>query len=154
MNGFVVDDLSFYAAGSFRHIIRSTNGTDFEHLTAKYWPRWKQYYEPFRDVNFIDNRYIAVAGGDLDVNNYGFIALSKDGVRWKKMNRFEGTPTSITYGNGKYYVVGSRMILSSINGENWYAERLKNDQNLYSVSYGDGFFVAVGERGLILATYK
>jgi len=69
------------------------------------------------------------------------------GVSWT--NRTSGvsnTLTSVTYGNGVYAAVGSRVILNSTNGTTWnnFISAAIANTNFKGVTYGNGLFVAVG----------
>lgn len=72
-----------------------------------------------------------------------------------KIHTFNVTNWSdITYGNGKYVVVGSSKngacITTSLDGENWSAPSFFNDvYGFESVTFGNGKFLAIGTDGYI-----
>jgi hypothetical protein len=57
----------------------------------------------------------------------------------------ENNLNSITYGNGRYVVVGNKgVILTSTNGTNWQTVRAESDMLLGVVRFGNGVFVTGG----------
>lgn len=60
---------------------------------------------------------------------------------------------SITYGNGKYVVVGaSGYVTTSTNGTSWTTPVRIGTEDWYSVTYGNGKFVAVGRKNAMMST--
>ena len=97
----------------------------------------------------------AVAGGPL-----GAVAIGeKDGEPWAEYSAglggwsevaLEGViPGDIAYGGGRYVIVGvSAQAFTSLDGKDWQAVTLEPaDLELYALAYGDGVFVAAGQRG-------
>ncbi|CCG98769.1 hypothetical protein FAES_0758 [Fibrella aestuarina BUZ 2] len=90
-------------------------------------------------VEYINNTWYLV-GGNL-------IATSKDGLEWTPRS-LKGKPsfvTSIAYGAG-LYVAGDidGYYLTSTDGINWPELRINADMSVSNVSYGDGYWLAVG----------
>ncbi|MBD5542816.1 MAG: leucine-rich repeat protein [Lachnospiraceae bacterium] len=93
----------------------------------------------------------------------GEVYLSRDGSNWSKVSVGRGCILKIVYGDGKYVAnVGRYDIISgsiweyggfglyeSDNGINWkFSESTIND-GMKDIAYGNGCFVAVGEKGTI-----
>ena len=117
-----------------------------------------------------ENNDLLYANGKYFIayNRYGGggIQQSTDGKNWCTLTT--GLPSSssdynnfynlngITYGQGKYIVVGSNgMVLSSSDGESWSNQALElgNDYiNLNDVIYAGGQYVIVGNYGTILTS--
>ena len=110
------------------------------------------------DLLYANGNYYGVGSG-----YGGRIQKSTDGKSWRTLTT--GLPNSnssstnyynlsgITYGNGKYIVVGSQgKVLSSSDGENWSTQTLEqgnNYINLIDVIYAGGQYVIVGSEGAI-----
>jgi len=106
----------------------------------------------FSKIEFIDGKYMAI-GYD------GLLCTSPDGVIWQKVNMGNGVVdrlTDITYGEGKYVIVGitssdylSR-IFTSDDGLNWHESAAITGAALYSAVYGGGKFVAAGSADKVM----
>ena len=110
------------------------------------------------DLLYSNGNYYGVSSG-----YGGSIQKSTDGKNWR--NLITGLPNSnvgstnfynlsgITYGNGKYIVVGSQgKVLTSIDGESWSPQTLgtaPSYPNLIDVIYAGGQYVIVGSGGTI-----
>jgi hypothetical protein len=96
------------------------------------------------------SEFVSVAHGNnvfVAVSNDGTIMTSADGARWlqQSLNTIID-PTQITYGNGKFVIVGDFGSAVSSDGIRWSV--YQSYSAFYnSVGYGNGFFVAGGEFG-------
>jgi hypothetical protein len=99
----------------------------------------------FVDVIHIGTQFVAV---DAE----GRLARSTDGVEWSVSGpaEIQGLATGLAYGEGLYVLVDDvGAIYSSVTGNTWTAvfEPADDDfETLSGVSYGNGYFVAVGAR--------
>jgi len=108
------------------------------------------------DLLYANGKYYAVNNG-----NSGSIQQSTDGKNWRTLTTGLLKTTyynlnAITYGQGKYIVVGSNgLVLSSSDGEIWSNQTLNlgnNYINLTDVIYAGGQYVIVGNYGTILTS--
>ena len=100
-------------------------------------------------VRYCNDKFIVVSSN-------GDIYTSTDGVSWSNGGTLPNIsiPADITYGDGKYILVLSEssddnLILYSTDLSNWTASMLNHDLSLYSVTYGNGIFIAVGLEGYV-----
>ena len=103
-----------------------------------------------------NGKYI-VAGG-TGVNSSSQVAISTDGINWSAPVQIAsiGTPSCVLYSYGDNFVMtyGKGFILYSNNGgKTWIANEIGVSNNTWSsVAYGNGKYVAVGDRGYITAS--
>ena len=83
-------------------------------------------------------------------------ALSADPLanwHWRNPLPQGNSLTSVTYGGGKFVVVGAgRAILTSTDGVTWTTQTSQTADDLNGVAYGNRKFVAVGSSGSILTS--
>lgn len=96
-------------------------------------------------VRFVNGRFFAIGAFQIS-------AYSKDGINWTKITLPSSTNYNdaayyhdIAYGNGKYVAVGARAISYSEDGINWTKASAPTTEEgqWFSVTYGDGRFVAI-----------
>lgn len=79
------------------------------------------------------------------------VAYSSDGREWSLTQTGLSNPHSVDFGSGLFCAVGDLGTLStSMNGREWMARSSGTTSSLTDVVHGNGTFVAVGARGLIL----
>lgn len=89
----------------------------------------------------------------------GKLMISTNGVGWDEVNlNFSTFFRGVTCGNGLFIAVGGSfvdepgVILTSRDSKSWIRRAAGNRVNLYSVAYGGGSFVAVGDADTILTS--
>ena len=79
--------------------------------------------------------------------------VSDDGSRWVSVNSGVATCSDITFGNGKYVVVGwNGAILTSSDGLIWSSRLSGTTQHLVAVAFDGVTFVAGGPIGTVLTS--
>jgi hypothetical protein len=116
-------------------------------------------------------------GGYVAVGLSGLAYTSTNGATWNSHSTGTNWLGDVTFGEGKFVAVGSTFeatqlpdgtldaigivkrdaILTSPDGEHWTTQTVPADPDgdnlaVVSIDYGGGWFVAVGERGLILTS--
>jgi hypothetical protein len=135
----------------------STHLSNFKYSTdAINWTQSTMPGSSYFSIVYGDDKFVAV-GGKFDYSstwpnyNSAGVAYSTNGTTW-----IEGSaiPTvdaenywfSVTYGGGKFVVVGRGSIAAhSTNGVTWTLSGLPVNNEWRSVTYGDEKFVAVGD---------
>ena len=91
--------------------------------------------------------------------NAGQLQASVDATKWTDCRLTAITYLrALTYANGVFIAVGGSyfdepgVIVTSRDGVHWNRRSLPNGINLYSVAFGNGTFVAVGDSGTILTS--
>jgi len=82
-------------------------------------------------------------------NNYFF---SADAATWKTINSPNNWPKAFAYGGGNFVSVGYNGISYSTNAQDWVAVSMSNADNVQSIAYGNGVFVAGVSGGSILVS--
>lgn len=91
----------------------------------------------------------------------GYVISSVDGINWTEpIVVGDGTIKwfDITYANGKYVIVGDTdkyargEVSTSPDGINWTKPVKAGDNGLFSIAYGNGMFVASGDRNTVVST--
>jgi hypothetical protein len=105
---------------------------------------------------FGGGKYVAV--GQRVMSDFGFVAVSADGINWKESGGNSSVLElhSVTYGEGLFVAVGwdsygGRNIWTSADGSSWIYQTNATVSSFSEAIYGDGKFVAVGD-GLIPGT--
>jgi hypothetical protein len=121
-------------------LLTSANGIAWTNLTG--------LNLPFR-LAFGNGVFAGIQGSAL--------RFSTNGINWITVASDEYfAPAQITFGGGLFVVVGtedffdfgySGVILSSPDGRSWTYERIQQDEEFYSIAYGNGRFVANGYFG-------
>lgn len=110
-------------------------------------------------ITFAADKFVAVGAcpstGQPGWLNY-FIMTSLNGQDWVAENlgvlpEGSGLLSSIAFGKDTLVAVGSRAVLTSMNGGDWVV-RDAGVYGLYSVTYGNEIFVAVGRSGKIVTS--
>lgn len=87
------------------------------------------------------------------VGSGGTIAYSTDGIVWALVNEQTANFKDVTYGGGIYVAVGeldgSAYIVTSTDGLTWFFRASGLDEPLNSVTYLNGTFLAVGDKGAV-----
>jgi hypothetical protein len=85
------------------------------------------------------------------------IFTSTDAMDWTLQTSATNIGTflnAITYAAGRFVAVGfSNTVARSLDGTNWVSESLHGSDDLWSIAYGNGTFVAVGEKSRFDAVY-
>lgn len=117
---------------------------------------WQQR-NPFpdqRDLNALtygDGKYVAVGA-------QGAVLVSKNGTNWQSLTLATNmTLWGVAFGNGLFVATGqtssyptaSNVVVVSTNGVDWIDRRIGNGKPIFTdVAWGNGRFVAVGDRAL------
>lgn len=93
----------------------------------------------------------------MAVNPEGRVAFSSDAITWSQAANAALGVNALTFGNGVWLTVGtgaSAVRRSSNNGGSWStpANSGLTSNTLYSIAFGNGTFVAVGNNGVIQTT--
>jgi hypothetical protein len=108
---------------------------------------WNRHVTPaplFNDVAYGNGLWVAVSENR-------FCARSADGIYWT--TNYQGTNwplKDIMYANGRFVAVGQQVLVSSADGANWTVSSAED--HFYSVAYGNGAFITVGNNGSILTS--
>jgi hypothetical protein len=122
----------FVAVGSMGGLVTSPNGLD--------WTKQNSGVPQFLySVAYGNGKFVAVG-------NSGRIISSSDGVDWVPQQVTTYELRGIIYGNNAFTVAGlGGAILTSDTGISWNPTSIGVQYFLYSITYGNGTFVAVGE---------
>jgi hypothetical protein len=126
----------FIAVGKAGSIVTSTDG--------KAWTKQLSGTDQsFQYVTFGNGVFVVVG-------EQGAILTSPDAIEWTiRSSRKDTWLTAVAFGSSQFVAVGaSGTILSSPDGADWTARTspaMGGLDNLYSVAYGNGVFVAVGD---------
>jgi hypothetical protein len=143
----------------------AVGGAIFSSPNAKDWTvRVPTIQAELSGVAFGNGRFVAV-GPETDV------WTSQNGAGWAPHSAGTNVLTDVTFGNGLFVAVGGGVsrqgngasysahdrILTSTDGEQWIEQTVPVDPNrgvvyLTSITYGAGWFVAVGGQGAILTS--
>ena len=96
----------------------------------------------FYYTTYGDGQFISVPGRDTDR-----IYSSRDGINWSTIDLAKEieTPKDITFGNGKFFIVGYYGGCYSTDGINWTQTEHMDGVYLERVCYGDGKFLAFAD---------
>lgn len=139
LNGVAYGDGVFVAVGAGGTILSSSDGTNWAY-------RFTAADTSFDAVTYGAGRFVAVGSRRWCPT---VVMYSTDGVKWEEAC-LDGYAAGygVTYGNGLFVAVGGASIMVSIDGKNWtLAQSLNNE--LESVTYAAGLYVAVGDDGAI-----
>ena len=130
--GSVPANRVIYASGMFVFGGESAlyTSTDGINLTYIYVP---DLSGTVTSLCFGNGIFVAVAGGK--------VYTSTDGESWTKSGSVYST--DMAYGNGVFASVNSKTIYTSENTRTWKLAKSGND-TFYRITFGNGFFVAVG----------
>lgn len=121
----------FYGCGLNGHIHYSYDGI--------------MWYIAYTDPNRGQLTGIACGNGIVvAVGRYGTVVYSNDlGRNWNSTNVSDADFRYVAYGNKMFVAVGSSGVLyTSTDGEHWTLRNSHVSHDLYSVTYGDGRFIA------------
>ncbi|RKP47897.1 hypothetical protein D7Z26_22040 [Cohnella endophytica] len=143
--GVAFNNNKFVAVGD-KTIITSTDGTNWNSVSSTY---------TLIDITTDENMFIAVGEG-------GKVATSENGASWSAVVvDAPATFGNINYANGNYYIngykyVGSNSVYvhySSTNLTDWVSSTSPiSDSYLLDMAYGNGVYVAVGNKGAVLTS--
>lgn len=146
----------FIAIGNCAKGITSSNGIDWIEFIADQETANKSFCDFFVSIDYNNGRYVAADMG-YDDTQFGKIFVSTDGLKWGKSVEFDSNPRGAAINDkGEMIVIGSNILLESTNGANWKSYKLdkysnsKEHDSLESVAYGNGIFVTVGFKGVIM----
>lgn len=88
-----------------------------------------------------------VAAGDR-----GVIVTSADGVEWTLRTSSVDVGNRAAFGGGTFVATAGPSLVTSQDGVIWTKRTLPNEERLNAVAHGNGTFVAVGERGIVLTS--
>jgi len=105
-------------------------------------------------VVYADGRFVAAGGG----NGGPTIFQSSNGVSWTSQIQPGAYLNAITFAEKQFVVVGgdgygiNGFIKTSSNAVNWTSRVIPTTNSLHQICYGNGQFVAAGNRGVILTS--
>jgi len=141
MNGIAFGNGRFYSLGNnYSGWYSDDNGAT--------WTASNQIGSNYWGVVYANSKFTAVGAG-------GMIRESADAGTgtWVNANggTFPGQILAVTYGNGKYIVVGSSGDSAwSLTGTTWTNVNTGTANGLNSVTYGMGMYVAAGDAGTVV----
>ena len=122
----------FVAVGSMGTVVTSPNGVDWTKQTSGV-PQF------LYGVVYGNGKFVAVG-------NSGRIITSPNGVDWVPQQVTTYELRGIAYGNNTFMAVGlGGTILTSDTGTSWNQTSIQAQYFLYSITYGNGNFIAAGE---------
>jgi len=150
-----------YGQGQFVAI--SFSGAILRSTDAAHWTRQESGIALY-GIAYAEGVFVAVGSGYTTNGYYGAVLTSSDAVTWtERIERPYQSFNSVTYGNGRFVVVGSSpfagfgggpdvdpnapIVFFSSDGVNWnpgFPGPFEGYVNLNAVAYGNGAFVAVG----------
>lgn len=145
LNSIAKSDTTYVAVGS--HNVVSYDGKDWEVFDT--------------DGNVFLNGVAWLNGEFIAVGALGAIYSSPDGIDWtKRLLETDIDIQDITWNGVQYVAVGfnyinsPKVLLTSSDGETWveHSPGIDDWLYLYSVTWGNGIFVAVGDNGLIISS--
>ena len=108
----------------------STNGVD--------WAPLLELSAYLVQITYGNDRFIAVGQS-------GEIFISLDGITWSQTLQVQNRLNDITFGNGLFIAIGANGTeLLSQDGYEWESQSSPTTDNLLSVSYSNGIFIATG----------
>lgn len=101
-------------------------------------------------ISYGNSKFIALGNRDITgIDTKGLIMTSSNGISWTEQ-LIEDMPMGSVYGNQQYVIVtNSGNILTSPDGESWTTQTSGVSETLYSVTYGNGLYVAVGGNNIL-----
>ncbi len=93
------------------------------------------------DITHNDSIFVAI---DADAH----VATSSDGITWSVQDIGTSTSYAVTYGDGKFVVVGGGEIKYSLDGTTWIGTNYILGSPLYGVAYNGVRFMAIGMNGV------
>lgn len=142
--------------GNGRFVAVGTNGTI---VTSADATNWSAVVSPTTNmlwgVAYGSGKFVAVGGTNADT-----ILSSTDGLNWTG----SGQPASygplyaITYAQGQFVAVGQTnsskiaTTITSPDGLTWTAQTSAATNNLRAITYGNGVYVAAGDRGALVTS--
>jgi hypothetical protein len=130
-------------------VMVSTNGADWTRASLATTTR-------LRRVGYGNGTYV-VLGRNNQRNPPTPIYTSTDAMNWSLQTNATNIGTflnAIIHAEDKFVAVGfSNTIARSADGATWTSESLHNGDSLLSITYGNGTFVAVGEKSRVDAAY-
>ena len=153
-NSVTYGNEKFVAVASSGKVMTSSDGSNWNDTFAVYNNMGEQVMTnmSWSSVAFGNNNLFVATG--YTFNNSTGIMTSTDGINWniRSSNVANADLNSVTYGNGKWVIVGTnKIITSSTNAASWTVTS-SNSGNLKSVIYANGTFVAVGGSGLVMTS--
>jgi photosystem II stability/assembly factor-like uncharacterized protein len=159
--GYELYDMAYGGPpGAGLHVVaglKDSGGAIFTSPDGRDWTDRTQTGEPE-----FARRLCAVAWGAgrfVAVGDRGKVVTSEDGIEWTGQEplylsgTFEADLRGVRYLNGRFLVMGQRVIFESPDGLNWTRLPLTGvTVVLRDAAYGDGWYVAVGDSGTILET--
>lgn len=139
----------FVGVGNSGSIMTSSDGRTWTSIMNSGTPYTT---ESFYGITYGGSRFVAVGTN-------GTIMVSSDGTSWSSSTAsfeyggstypYDNTTMAVTYGNGRYLAMSSRIILTSSDGTTWSTNSSGPAANIYGLVYGNGLFVAAGDKGII-----
>ena len=155
LNDVIYENKLYVAVGSYNHA--GDNGvrlmTSPDGIT---WTTRSVQNSDWQSVAYGNGKFVAVASF-VNTPDATKVMYSDDGISWTP-----GTPTSatniwrgVTFGNGMFVAVsayspnGDANVMTSTDGINWTPRMLPGNGIGWSVAYGGGVFVVVGQDGTV-----
>jgi hypothetical protein len=143
-NRFTEQALTAIAYGTNRYVVAG-DGRTFVSTDLVTWTNGTGSPRPVAEIVYGKGLFVGLSGSDPNVLS------STDGLIWS-MTRLSTNSTEdyvyvtvedVAFGSGRFVVVGSDLVGSSIDATNWHVVKT-NGAALEAVAWGNGRFVAVG----------
>ena len=160
---------SFWSAISYGEGLFTAVNYDGDIASSTDCSSWTERYsessQTLYDVLYGGSRFVAVGSSWENGASTSLVLVSDDGQSWSRTS--SGLPAgdsflnTVGYGNGRFVAVGTKdeysapLLVTSADGVQWVERPSPFDANywgsgyteeLYSITYGNGLFVAVGDR--------
>jgi PKD repeat protein len=101
-----------------------------------------------------NNALLMAAGFEVSTPNpdRGIIYKSSDGVSWTRQDPTNQDLRGLTFGGGKWVVVGDSTLLESFDATFWTLVQSPLDDRIWDVAWGNNQYIAVGWKGIALST--
>lgn len=101
---------------------------------------------PLKDVVFAEGKFVGFSPS--------FLYLSSDGENWIQQFEPQLTGDKIYYKGGRYFIIGENKLHISRNTVNWFETKLEGEGKWNDLTYGDGEYILVGDKGKIARSYN
>ena len=98
-----------------------------------------------------NNALLIATGFDVSPST-GIIYKSGDGVSWTRQDPTSVTLRGLTFGGGKWVVVGDSTLFESLDANNWTLVQSPLEDRIWDVAWGNNQYIAVGWKGIARST--
>jgi PKD repeat protein len=101
-----------------------------------------------------NNTLLMAVGFEVSTPNpdKGIIYRSGDGVSWTRQDPVNAVLRGLTFGGGKWVVVGDSTLLESFDATSWTTVQSPLEDRIWDVAWGNNQYIAVGWKGIARST--